>query len=46
MYGTELVFEIMNFEWNHVLKFVSKNMANNAVFTKKFITQKIIKLLM
>jgi len=27
MYGPELVFEIFNFEWKHVLTFLSGNMA-------------------
>jgi len=27
MYGPELVFEIFNFEWKHVLTFLSENMA-------------------
>jgi len=26
-YGPELIFEIINLKWNHVLKFLSKNMA-------------------
>jgi len=46
MCGPENIFEMINFEWNHVLTFLSKNMAKNAVFTKKLITQNIIKQLM
>jgi len=41
MYGPELVFEIINFEWNHVLKFLSKKMAKNAVFTKNSLLKKL-----
>jgi len=40
MYGPELVFEIFNFDWNHVLKFSSKNMAKNAVFSKNSLLKK------
>jgi len=34
MYGLELVFEILNFELNHVLNFLRKNM-ENMQFSKK-----------
>jgi len=43
MYGPELVFEIFNFKWKHILTFLSGNMAKNAV-CKKLITQKLMKL--
>jgi len=41
-----LVFEMIIFEWNQVLKILSKNMAKKCSFHKKIITQKLIKLLM
>jgi len=45
MYGPEHVFEIFNFEWKHVLTFLSENMAKMQFAQKKIITQKRIKLL-
>jgi len=45
MYGPELVFEINNFEWNHVLKFLSKNMAKNAVSQKNHYRSKANKVI-
>jgi len=42
MYGPELVFEIFNFEWKHVLTFLNGNMTKNVVCKTKFITQKLL----
>jgi len=41
MYGPELVFEILSFEWSHVFTFLKKKMAKDAVCPKKIHYSKI-----